>query len=125
MQTANAAPKSTVRSSPVRTLDEQREEFARSRFLAMPLAGMIAWTGVGIAGLTLSEQGAVWATYIGTGMIVYLGLFLSRFTGENLTDKMRPKNAFDGLFMLTVVMSLLVYLIAIQVQRWRTHTTPR
>ncbi len=101
------------RISPPRSLDEQRAEYQRRRLLAMPLAGTIAWTGVGVAGATLSPQGAVWATWIGTGMIAYLGMFLSRFTGENFLDRSRPKNAFDALFMYTVGMSLLVYAIAI------------
>ncbi len=32
------------------SLEEQRMEFSRSRFLAMPLASTIAWTIIGIAG---------------------------------------------------------------------------
>jgi hypothetical protein len=96
-----------------RTLEEQRAEFARRRFLAMPLAGTIAWAAVGIAGLLLSPQWTVWALFIATGSIVYLGLFISRFTGENFTDKSKPKNVFDGLFMHTVAQALLVFAIAI------------
>jgi ethanolamine transporter EutH len=38
-------------------------------------------------------------------------LFLSRFTGENFLDKQRPKNVFDGLFLHTVAMAVLVYAI--------------
>ena len=34
-----------------RTLDEQRREFAQRRGLAMPLAGAVAWTIVGVAAL--------------------------------------------------------------------------
>jgi hypothetical protein len=48
-----------------------------------------------------------------TGSIVYLGIFFSRFTGENFLDKRRPKNVFDGLFLHTVAMAVLVYAIAI------------
>jgi hypothetical protein len=33
-----------------RSLDEQRAEYARRRGLAMPLAGVIVWTLIGIAG---------------------------------------------------------------------------
>jgi hypothetical protein len=96
-----------------RTLDEQRSDFRRSRFLAMPLAGTIAWSLVAVAGATLRPGLAVWALFILTGMIVYLGLFLSRFTGENFTAKDRPKNTFDTLFYLAVFQALLVYSIAI------------
>ena len=97
----------------VRTLEVQQAEYKKSRFLAMPIAGSIAWLATGIAGLLLPPQQMVWALFIATGMIAYLGMFISRFTGENFLDKSRPKNAFSGLFMQTVVMSLLVYAIAI------------
>jgi hypothetical protein len=98
---------------PARSLEEQRAEFARRRGLAMPLAGMIAWTLIGIAGALLPAILAVWSLFIGTGFIAYLGMMLSRFTGENFLDKSRPKNAFDSLFLHCVAMSLLVYAIAI------------
>lgn len=96
-----------------RSLDEQRAEFARGRFMAMPLAGAIVWTIIGIAGALLPAFPAVLVLFIGTGSIVYLGMFISRFTGENFLDKSRPKNTFDKLFLLTVLMALLVFAIAI------------
>ncbi len=98
---------------PIRSLDQQRDEFSRRRFLAMPLAGSIAWVVAGVAGAYLAPLYAVWTLFIATGCIAYVGMLLSRFTGENFLDKSRPKNAFDSLFMLTVLMSLLVYAIAI------------
>ena len=79
----------------------------------MPLAGAIAWTVIGVAGIFLPPGPEVWVLFGATGSILYLGLFLSRFTGENLLDRQRPKNVFDGLFLRTVAMSLLVYAIAI------------
>ena len=96
-----------------RSLEVQREEWSRRRFLAMPLAGAIAWSIAGVAGAFLPPVYAVWTLFIATGCIAYLGMFLSRFTGENFLDKSRPKNSFDSLFMLTVLMALLVYAIAI------------
>jgi hypothetical protein len=95
------------------SLDEQRMEFARRRGLAMPLAGLIAWSVVGVGGATLPAGPEVWLLFIVTGSIVYLGMFISRFTGENFLDRTRPKNAFDALFFHTVGMALLVYAIAI------------
>lgn len=95
------------------TLEEQRIEFSNRRFLATPLAGLIAWLIVGIAGLTLSIQATVWVLFIATGSIVYLGIFISKFTGENFLDKKKPKNEFDKLFFFTVGQAILVYSIAI------------
>jgi len=83
---------------PLRSLDEQRAEYARRRGLAMPLAGLIAWTLIGVAGAFLPPILAVWSLFIGAGLIAYLGMILSRLTGENFLDKKKPKNAFDGLF---------------------------
>ncbi|CAM3410447.1 DUF7010 family protein [Aequorivita lipolytica] len=98
---------------PKRTLEEQRIEFANRKFLATPLAGLIAWLIVGIAGLTLPIQATVWVLFIATGCIVYLGMFISKFTGENFLDKTKPKNEFDKLFFFTVGQAILVYSIAI------------
>lgn len=46
-------------------------------------------------------------------MIVYLGMFISKYTGENFLDKNRPKNTFDSFFFHTVAMAVVVYAIAI------------
>lgn len=96
-----------------RTLEEQRIEFTNRKFLATPLAGLIIWTIIGIGGIFLPKFYAVWTIFIGTGSIVYLGLFISKFTGENFLDKNRPKNEFDALFLFTIAQSALVYSIAI------------
>ncbi|MCU1309334.1 MAG: hypothetical protein JWO20_459 [Candidatus Angelobacter sp.] len=95
------------------TLDEQRAEFSRNRFLAMPIAGAIAWTFVGIAGAFLPVKQAAIALFIGTGTIFYLAIFIARFTGEDVLGRTRKNNAFDRLLFLTVFMALLVYAIAI------------
>ena len=97
----------------VGSLDEQRAEYARRRGLAMPLAGSIVWTLIGIAGAFLPPTLAVWSLFIGTGFIACVGIMLSRFTGENFLDKNKPKNVFDSLFFHCVAMALLVYAIAI------------
>ncbi|MDP2875615.1 MAG: hypothetical protein Q8O00_05470 [Holophaga sp.] len=96
-----------------RTLEEQRHEFSSRRFLAMPIAGTIAWSVVGIASFFLPPRQLCLLLFSATGSIVYLGMFISRFTGENFLDKSKPKNVFDSLFMHSVAMSLVVYGIAI------------
>ena len=67
-----------------RTLDEQRREFAQRRGLAMPLAGAVAWTIVGVAGAFLPPILKAWVLFGATGSIAAMGIFFSRFTGENL-----------------------------------------
>ncbi len=96
-----------------RTLEEQRIEFTNRKFLATPFAGLLVWLIIGIAGLTLPVRATVWVLFIGTGSIVYLGIFISKFTGEDFLDKSKPKNEFDNLFLITVGQAFLVYSIAI------------
>ena len=96
-----------------RSLDEQRREFAQRRGLAMPLAGAVAWIIVGVGGAFLPPGLEVWLLFAATGSILYLGMFFSRFTGENFLDKKRPKNTFDELFLRTVGAAVLVFAIAI------------
>lgn len=96
-----------------RPLEVQLAEFSRRRFLAMPLAGALAWTAVGIAGMRLPPELAAIVLFMATGMIAYLGMALSNLTGERFLDRNRPKNVFDALFFHTVAMSLLVYAVVI------------
>lgn len=96
-----------------RSLDQQRDEFTRRRLIATPIAGMIAWIIIGISSFFLSPFVLSMLFFAATGSIVYLGMFISKFTGENFLDKSRPTNSFDALFFYTVGMSVLVYAIAI------------
>ena len=114
----------TTSVHPVRSLDVQREEFARRRLIAMPIAGTIAWTGIGLAGMVLPPELAALAIFIGTGMIAYLGMGISNLTGERFLDRGKPRNEFDALFFHTVAMSLLVYAVAIPFYRQLTSALP-
>lgn len=79
----------------------------------MPLAGAVAWTIVGVAGIFLAPIVKVWVLFGAVGSIAGLGIFFSRLTGENFLDKHRPKNVFDGLFFRTIGEAWLVFVIAI------------
>ena len=100
-------------NQPTRTLEEQKEEFKRGKLIATPIAGMIAWFVIGIGGIFLSPTGQALLLFIATGSIVYLGMFISKFTGENFMDQSKPENTFDKLFIFTAGQALLVYAIAI------------
>ena len=95
------------------TLETQRTDFSKRKFLATPLAGMIMWVVIGISGLLLPQFISEMVIFVGTGSIVYLGMFLSKFTGENFLAKDKQKNTFDSLFFYTVGQACLVYSIAI------------
>lgn len=102
-----------MNESTERSLEVQRAEFVRSPFLAMPIAGTIAWAAIGVCGAFLPVGLAAWALFIGTGSIFGLGLLVARFTGEELMGRKEVRNVFDDLFFSTVVMSWLVFAIAI------------
>ena len=56
------------------------------------------------------------ALFINTGSIVHLGIFISKFKGENFIDNNKPKNEFDQLFMidyssLTLIVGILAGLM--------------
>lgn len=95
-----------------RTLDELRADFARSSFLAMPIAGTVAWTVAGVLGALLPEEQASFALFFCTGAIFPLGLLVARFTGEDLLGK-RSQNPLDGLFGQNILMANLAWGIAI------------
>lgn len=94
-------------------LDRQHGDFIRHKFLAMPIAGTIAWTAIGIAGAVLPIGAAAWALFIGTGMIFSIGVVVARFTGEDLLGRESKGNFFDKVFFHAVGMAVLVYSIAI------------
>ncbi|RZK39316.1 MAG: hypothetical protein EOO90_19245 [Pedobacter sp.] len=96
-----------------RTLEEQQNEFTRNKLLATPIAGLIAWLIVGLSGVFFEDEITVWVLFIATGSIVYLGMGISKLTGEDFLDKTKPKNTFDNLFFHTVAQAVLVYAIAI------------
>lgn len=100
-------------AAPGISLDAHRAAFASRRFLAMPLAGTLAWIVVGVGGATLSTYWASMLLYAATGAIAYMGIALSHLTGERFLDKTRPANPFDRLFFAGVAQALLVYAVAI------------
>lgn len=115
-------PDPTLTSGPT-TLDEQLRRFQQRRLIAMPIAGALAWTAVGVAGLFLKPVLAMWALFVATGSIFYLGLLVARFTGEDLLNR-GQNNPFDRLFLTSVLMAVLVFAIAIPFSRVDVTSVP-
>ena len=115
VNTLRAMPMPTPASpaAPVVPIDEQLQAFRHNRFLTMPITGTAVWAAIGVAGAILPTHLAVLATYIGTGMIFYLALLVSRLLGEDLLGRSRKGNLFDRIFLTAVAMSCLVYSLAI------------
>jgi hypothetical protein len=68
---------------------------------------------VALSGILFSDQVTVWVLFIATGSIVYLALFISKFTGEHFLEKSKTKNTFDSLFFFSVAQAVMGYAIAI------------
>ena len=45
-------------------LEQQREDFKKNRFIAMPLAGTVVWALLGISAPFVSELTITWLLYI-------------------------------------------------------------
>lgn len=95
-----------------RRLSELRAEFGRSRFLAMPIAGAVAWSAAGVLGAILPANQASIALFLCLPAVFPLGLLFARFTGEDLFGS-KSQNELDSLFMLGLLMANLVWAIAI------------
>lgn len=117
------ASTTSIQSSPL-SLEQQREDFKKKRFIAMPLAGTLVWALLGMSAPFVSELTITWMLYIGTGAIFYLGAGLSYFTGERFFAKSAVKNSFDRLFFVGMFMSLLVFAIALPVAAIDHTTVP-
>ena len=105
-------------------LEQQREDFKKNRFIAMPLAGTLVWALLGMSAPFVSELTITWMLYIGTGAIFYLGAGLSYLTGERFFAKKAAKNSFDRLFFVGIIKSLLVFAIALPVAAIDHTTVP-
>lgn len=121
--TINHISTSTIQNSPL-SLEQQRENFKRNRFIAMPLAGTLIWALLGLSAPFVSELAITWMLYIGTGAIFYLGAGLSYITGEKFFSKNVAKNSFDRLFFVGIFMSLMVFAIALPVAAIDHTTVP-
>jgi hypothetical protein len=95
------------------SLERQRTAFINRKFLAVPVAGLLVWLLVGISGIVFPDKVTVWVLFIGTGSISYLGMFFSKWTGENLMSKKYPVNEFDTLFLFSMLQSMLVFALTI------------
>ncbi|NMH61515.1 hypothetical protein HCJ96_15905 [Alteromonas sp. MYP5] len=103
-------------------LEQQRNIFKQSRLVAMPLAGTIVWAVIGMTAPFVDEVTKAWMLYLGTGAIFYIGAGLSYLTGENFFSKKRLNTTFDSLFFVSIIMSLMVFAIALPIASI-DHTT--
>jgi len=122
-QVSHASSRTPAQNASI-PLEQQREDFKKNRFIAMPLAGTVVWALLGISAPFVSELTITWLLYIGTGAIFYLGAGLSYLTGERFFAKKAAKNSFGRLFFVGMIMSLMVFAIALPVAAIDHTTVP-
>ncbi|WP_372770850.1 hypothetical protein [Pseudoalteromonas sp.] len=106
----------------MKTLEQYRDEYKQKKMLAMPIAGCAVWFIIGILGMLVETQYLGLITFIGTGMIFYIGIGVSKITNEKLLVKKSERNPFDNLFLSTVIMALMGYGLVIPMAQL-DHTT--
>ena len=94
-------------------LNAQFAEFQRSPFLAMPIAGTLVWTTIGVGSAFLDVRQAALLLFIGTGAIFYVGMAIGRLTGENMLRRGEQLTYFDRVFLMATAAALAVYAITI------------
>lgn len=96
------------------SLKTQQELYIQRKFLAMPIAGTIAWFAIGVCGLLTDDLFTNWVSvFAATGSIFYLAMGVAWLTGEDLLGRRRENTIFDKFFLLAVAQANAVYAIAI------------
>ncbi len=90
------------------TLDTQRLDFIRrsAGFSAFPLAGIVAWTVLGLASLFVPATTALYVMLFATGAIFPLALGIAALTGQQVFQR---GNAFAALIGQSVLMVNLLW----------------
>jgi hypothetical protein len=76
----------------------------------MPIAGMIAWSAIAVAGATLSFKAALLVMMATTGAIFPLALLIAKFRREDLVSRANPLSKLMGLCVLMVNLLWVVHL---------------
>jgi hypothetical protein len=86
------------------TLNEIRVDFEHqmNRSMSMPLAGMVVWLLVAIAGLFLPIYESTLVMLLATGAIFPLALLFAKFRNERLVSSSNPLAKLMGLCVLMV-----------------------
>jgi len=95
------------------TLAELRAGFGRSRLLSMPIAGAIAWSVAGVLGAVITDDDdASIALFMCMPMVFPLALIVGKVIGEDVFGS-KGRNELDSLFTYGILMSILVWGIAL------------
>jgi len=85
-------------------LEEYRADFGRAsnRSMSMPIAGLLAWTCVGVLGCFLAYKLSLVALFICTGMIFPVSVGIGKMRGEEVLPSKNPLAKLMGLSAMMV-----------------------
>ena len=94
------------------SLPALRQDFERRtrRSLSMPIAGMVVWALVGLAGLALPAKASLLAMVAATGAIFPIALGIARWRGEALVSNPNPLARLMGQCIVMVNLLWAVHL---------------
>lgn len=102
-------------TSPTRGLADLRADYDHQagRSLALPIAGTLVWTAVGLAGLVIPDRQATIVLLFATGAIFPIAILLARRLGEQLLGNTNPLARLMALSTLMVNLLWPVHLSAL------------
>jgi hypothetical protein len=77
-------------------------EVRTNRSMSLPIAGLLVWSAIAVAGRALPPKQAVLALVYGTGAIFPIALLIARFRGEQLISNQNLLAALMGACVLMV-----------------------
>jgi hypothetical protein len=101
MTTVAEASARSARGEPLAALRADYDRQA-GRSLALPVAGALVWTAVGLLSLVLPERTATFVLLFATGAIFPLAMGLARLLDERLIDNFSPLARLMALSVLMV-----------------------
>lgn len=93
------------------SLDESRERFLATSTISMPLAGLIVWSGIGVAALFVPKSVVGWIAVYAMAAILPLAFLIERLRGRNPFAK--DDNPVTKLFFQSIIGIGLMYPLVI------------
>lgn len=89
-----------------------RKHFLDTSTVSMPIAGMIYWGVVAIAGLVLAPSAVAYVVLFGSGMIFPLAALIDRARGRRITAG-GPGEPLTRMFLSTIAMAVMLWPLVI------------
>ena len=93
-------------------LGKLKANFLATSTISMPIAGVIYWTALGIAGFFVTPLQLAYGAAFGSGMIFPLAVLIDRLRGRNFMAQGR-ENPLTQMFLQSIIMVALLWPLVI------------